>query len=174
MTFLVLAPPRSMTAWLANMLTTESTVCHHDVLVHGGLPRMRTLSGAAGVEVGFAETGGLAIPLTLLGAFPNARIVVIQSEPARVGASLTRIGIDGDAFIREAGARIGRAMSLPGHAMFVRDTEVLDRAGDISEYLIGRRPSEARLSLLRTLRVVKSNPLHGDPKPLRELIERES
>ncbi len=172
MTFLVLAPPRSMTAWLANLLTTDRTVCHHDVLTNGGLARMRELVETPGV--GFAETSGLAIPLTLLGAFPDARIVVIQSEPARVAVSLTKLGVDGPGFIRHVAPRIARAVSiLSGHAMFVRDTEVIDRAGDIAAYLTGHRPSDARLALLRSLRVVKTNPLHGDPRALQALIRSE-
>lgn len=171
MTFLVLAPPRSMTAWLANLLTTDRTVCHHDVLTNGGLARMRELVAPG---VGFAETSGLAIPLTLLGAFPDARIVVIQSEPARVAASLSRLGVNGAGFVRHAAPSIARAVSiLSGHAKFVRDTEVLDRAGDIAEYLTGHRPSDARLSLLRSLHVVKTHPLQGDPRPLQALIRSE-
>lgn len=171
MTFFVLAPPRSMTAWLANLLTSERSVCYHDVLTNGGLARMRLL---ATPDTGFAETAGLAVPRTLLGMFPSARVAVIRSDPMRVAGSLNRLGVDGDGFVQYAAPQVARAMDLlKDRALFVHDFEVLDRASEISMHLIGREPSPARLELLRSLQITKLKPLLGDARELKELIRRE-
>lgn len=172
MTFFVLAPPRCMTAWLANLLTTDCTTCHHDAMAFGGIGRLRQL---AAPEVGFAETGGLYVPQTLLDLFPDARFVLVLADLQRVATSLRGIGVDGDAFIQDFAPRAYRAAELlQGRALVVRDTEVLERAGDIAEYLTGQRPSEARLTLLRALNITKAEPLRGDRGDARALINMEA
>lgn len=172
MTFFVLAPPRCMTAWLANLLTTRTSLCHHDAMAGGGLPALRALAGPG---VGFAETAGMYVPRTLLELFPAARFVLVLADLQRVAASLRGIGIDGEAFVRDFAPHAYRAAeALQGHALFVRDTEVLARAGDIAEYLTGERPSDNRLQLLRTLNVTAAEPLRGSRADLRALMALES
>lgn len=171
MTFLVLATPRSLTAWLSNLLTDGSTVCYHDVLLDGGLERMQAL---AGVRVGFAETAGLAIPATLMRTFHDAPIVVVRSRPEQTAASLNRLRVDGDAFVKAVAPQIARGLSmLADRALFVAREDVLERATEIVEYLTGRRPDETRLALLRRLRITKVDPFCGDARALQELIRSE-
>ncbi len=167
MSFLILSPPRCMTAWLANLLTDGTTLCHHDAMAHGGLKRLEAL---AGPNIGFAETAGMYVPRRLRQLFPAAPVVVVLADMARVAASLRALGVDGDAFVHDFAARVADTAEVYcGQALFVRDSEVATRAAEIAEHLTGRAPDPRRLELLRSLQVTKLDPFAGDPMAAQEL-----
>lgn len=174
MSFLILSPPRCMTAWLANLLTDGRTFCYHDAMAHGGLTRLRQL---AAPDVGFAETAGMYVPRALRAMFPSARVLIIVADLARVAASLRALGVDGEAFVRDFAPKIAATTEVfcgSASALFVRDAEVLDRAPEIARHLTGRDPDPRRLELLRALQVTKLDPFAGSDQAAAQIRQGDS
>lgn len=90
--FMVLGAPRSGTAWAAEWLSTDATICIHEPLLQ-----------YTAFELDRVEFDRLAgISCTVMGLYPEwvnkhpARKVVLHREPAQVRASMERLGIEGD------------------------------------------------------------------------------
>jgi hypothetical protein len=76
--FFILGLPRSRTAWLANLLTTEKVHCFHDLLGLLPFPELKTLFKQSNKEYTGA-TGTLPFDFGVLkGYFPDTPIVVIE------------------------------------------------------------------------------------------------
>jgi hypothetical protein len=84
--FIVLGLPRSGTTWLANWLTTDTTVCLHDPfrLLPEQWPR-------DGRTFGVSCTGGYLMPKWL--DAQTCPVAVIERDPADCDASLARMGM---------------------------------------------------------------------------------
>lgn len=87
--FMVLGAPRSGTAWAANWLTTERTLCLHDVLFDCDLDDVDKVP--CDRKLGVADTG--------LGLFPDwvkkhpARKVVLRRDLRQINKSLREAGL---------------------------------------------------------------------------------
>jgi hypothetical protein len=98
--FLILALPRSRTAWLANFLTHGRVRCAHDLSHLAPTPAevpqfLRALAAAAPGEIRFsgnADTSQALILPQLRLAMPEAPLVVIRRRPAEVVDSFARLG----------------------------------------------------------------------------------
>ncbi len=85
--FIVVGLPRSGTTWLANWLTTDTTVCLHDPFAHW-LPH--ELEGQRnGKRLGIACTGAYLLPWLATQACP---VAVIERDRNDRDASLDAIG----------------------------------------------------------------------------------
>jgi|ERR1700758_253470 len=88
--FMILGAPRSGTAWAANWLTTDTTLCLHEPLyawTHTQLDaRVSTRS------LGIACTVSALLEINR----HPARKVILHREPAEVRQSMQRLGIEGD------------------------------------------------------------------------------
>lgn len=111
--FLVLALPRSRTAWLANWLTSGNVYCGHDLLSEcaqfGDLPRLVGWRSLWRVHQGSAETAGV-LHLDELQAV--RRIVCVHREIDDVRRSLRAIGFPDDVDALASG--LAAASVLPG------------------------------------------------------------
>ena len=88
--FMVLAGPRSATTWMANLLTTDTTLCMHDPSLEH---RIQTLDqiGVPGKRLGIADTSALLWP-DWLEKHP-AKKVVLWRDPAEINTALRALGM---------------------------------------------------------------------------------
>ena len=86
--FIVLGLPRSGTTWLANWLTTDTTVCLHDPFAHG-LPETWERNGKT---LGISCTGAYLFPAFI--AAQSCPVAVIQRGPEECSKSLAGIGME--------------------------------------------------------------------------------
>ena len=78
--FLVFGMPRSRTAWVANFLTTDRSLCLHEGLVDGKGNALSLHHRMARLDypvVGNADTGMIHQRAELQRVFPDARLVVL-------------------------------------------------------------------------------------------------
>lgn len=142
---MVLAMPRSGTAWCANWLTTDRTVCLHDPL---WMYHYSELDGLryAGRRVGVACTGLPLFPAFL--AEHRARKVILHRPIEEVNASLAQLGQAplGDAWN-------GALDRITGLHVDWADLYKPDKAAGIYEFLTQRPLDQGRYDLLRRLNV---------------------
>lgn len=86
---MVIGPPRSGTAWAANWLTTERTLCLHDVLFSHDLEQIDKLPHSR--ILGLADTG-LSLQPDWVKAHP-AKKVILHRDPRDIDDSLARAGL---------------------------------------------------------------------------------
>lgn len=88
--FMVLGGPRSGTTWLANLLTTDTTLCMHDPLLAHRAGQLDALD-IPGKRLGIADTSALASPEWVWAH--SARKVVLWRDPVEFNASLRMLGL---------------------------------------------------------------------------------
>lgn len=159
---MVIGAPRSGTAWASNWLTTEKTLCMHEVLfTHAPedldkVPCDRTL--------GVADTGLMLFP-EWVAAHP-AKKVILHREPRHIMASLRRAGLE-DAW--QDWPRLLR--SLPG--LHVKWDVLFKDPAKITRHLFDSEPDMVRHALLAKLNVQADfEKIDPDPAVTRRLIER--
>lgn len=102
--FMVLGGPRSGTTWLANLLTTDTTLCLHDPLLEHTSAVLDNMH-IPGMRIGISDTSALLFPDWL--SQHRAKRVVLWRDPAEFNQSLRALGlveIDGPAHARRIGA----------------------------------------------------------------------
>ena len=87
--FMVIGAPRSGTAWASNWLTTERTLCLHDVLFSHDLEQVDSLPHDR--ILGLADTG-LSLQPDWVKAHP-ARKVILHRDQKEIEQSLARAGL---------------------------------------------------------------------------------
>lgn len=165
--FMVLGAPRSGTAWAANWLTTERTLCLHDIMFDHTLDQVDSLP--CDRVLGLADTG--------LGLFPDfllrhpARKVVLHRNPAEINASLRNAGLPKVNIDWYAGLR-----NLTGDNVMHVEWDVLFKGPQIiHHFLFGSRfPfDQVRHALLAKMNVqMDFEKIDPDPKATREMIKR--
>lgn len=135
---MLLAAPRSGTAWAANWLTTDTSLCLHDPMfkhTHAELdarPGERTLGIACTVSA-----------LLEINQHP-ARKVILHRDPAEVRASMAILGIRGDYDFHALDRVEGQ------HHDWM---DLFNNPKPLYEYLLERPFDEERHDLLRRLNV---------------------
>lgn len=102
--FMVLGAPRSATTWMANLLTTDSTLCLHDPLLEHQAHLIDQMQ-IPGKRIGIADTAALLYPDWL--EEHRAKKIVIWRDPAQVNLALRALGlreIDPAAHVKRLGA----------------------------------------------------------------------
>lgn len=140
--FMVLAAPRSGTAWAANWLTTDQTLCLHDPLFKHHYEDLDRLQSAK--TLGVACTG-LVNFTRWLNDHP-ARKVILHRPVAEVNASLQAVGLP---VMPEGWER--RLDNIDGHHCHWRD--LFERPQFIYEHLLQRPFDRERHNQLRELEV---------------------
>ena len=87
--FMVLGLPRSGTAWLANLLTTQKSYCRHEALWTSSLFELNKEKHA--VSFGIAETSGFSIVDDI--NMHSARKLIVRRDLNEINDSLMRLGI---------------------------------------------------------------------------------
>lgn len=173
--FVILALPRSRTAWLSVWLTHGGRTCYHDALAY--THTRDDLRGLTAGGNGMAETAGIALPRVLHNVLPGARYLIVRRDPQHVTASLDRIG----ALFSRTCIEIGQR-ALDDAAAFLRpradvmeiDFEDLDTTSGLSEvwrFLRGDEHDLRRTQALRQMRITKLDPMAGFPP--RDLLAEE-
>jgi len=77
--FFIISLPRTRTAWLANLFTTERTHCYHEYLVHNSLQNMEANFRSVEKEyVGNSDSLNIGVFNDLRQLFPDAPIVTVE------------------------------------------------------------------------------------------------
>lgn len=88
--FMVLGGPRSATTWIANLLTTDYTLCMHDPLLEYTRAYLDQVE-IPGKKLGISCTSALLFP-EWLGAHP-AKKIILWREPREINVALERLGL---------------------------------------------------------------------------------
>lgn len=159
--FIVLALPRSGTAWIANWLTTYATLCLHDPF-SGGLPETWPQDQR---KRGIACTVSALMPRWL--SKHNCPIAVIDRDYRECDASMQALGMPDTAAFRDAVANI------PGER-FAFDAlfEDEDAARALWAYLLRDVPFDSiRYRMLRDLQVQRHPRVLYQPDTAHALLE---
>lgn len=141
--FMVLAAPRSGTAWAANWLTCGTTLCLHDPLWDIDYRQLDQLAATHG-DLGVACTG-LGLMPEWVNAHPAPKVILHRSAH-EVAASLRAIGLP-----PPAPALYAKLWDIEG--LHVEWTDLFIDPATIHGYLRRGRLDEARHKMLRSMRV---------------------
>jgi hypothetical protein len=88
--FIILASPRSRTAWLSTWLSDGHRTCWHDLLAC--VSDTATLRDIVNSHNGTIETAGGDFYRTLFDTFPNSRFAILRRSEMQIAQSLQRKG----------------------------------------------------------------------------------
>lgn len=160
---MVIAGPRSGTAWAANWLTTEKTLCWHDPLFTVALDALDSVQDDAR-PLGIADTGIWNF-LDYLRGHP-ARKVVLHRKTSEINDSLRAAGLPAMAPGFEQSLACIEGLHVPWRHLF-------DAPDVIHEYLFGTEPDWRRHALLKTLNVQADfEKINPDPHVTRRMLQR--
>jgi hypothetical protein len=137
--FMVVAAPRSATAWVSNWLTTDKSLCYHDPLFDCRYEELDALVNDR--IIGMACTGAALFP-EFINAHP-ARKVILHRDKKEIDASLKALNLPTDYH-----ADLHR---IRGEHCQWRD--VFDRPKIIYEFLLNQKFDAERHRLLCKLNV---------------------
>ena len=159
--FAVFGLPRSGTAWLANWLTTETSLCLHDPFA-ASMPEHWE---AGGKRFGISCTGSYLFPKWI--AQLDCPVAVIERDPVECAASLRANGLPDDV------KPLKRALdAMDGRRWRFADLWNEDKARDLWAFLLPHAPFDAtRYRLLRAMKV-ETKTRTADMDCLAELLER--
>jgi len=159
--FAVFGLPRSGTAWLANWLTTDKSLCLHDPFA-ASMPEHWE---AGGKRLGISCTGSYLFP-RWVGAL-DCPVAVIERDPDECAASLRAIGLPDDVAPLERALR-----AVQGRRWHFADLWDEDKARELWGFLLPHVPFDAqRHRLLLDMRV-ETKSRTADMDVLAELLKR--
>lgn len=88
--FMVLGGPRSATTWMANLLSTDTTLCLHDPLLEYTNVQLDKMI-VPGKRIGISDTAALLWPEWLV-SHP-AKKILLWRDPAEINVSLRALGL---------------------------------------------------------------------------------
>lgn len=88
--FMVLGGPRSATTWVANLLTTDHTLCLHDPLLEYTRAYLDQIV-IPGKKLGISCTSALLFPEWL--AAHRAKKIILYREPREINVALEQLGL---------------------------------------------------------------------------------
>lgn len=142
--FMIIAAPRSGTAWASNWLTTDTTTCLHDPLLRWTRGELAHLQSPK--MLGVACTG-LGLFTDYVNDHP-ARKIILRRPLEEVDASLMRIGMPPCSEQWE-----GVLEKIIGVHLNWQELFQVDRAKMIYEYLLDRPFDAERWAVLREMNV---------------------
>lgn len=157
MIYQILGWPRSRTAWLANYLTYNDSMCFHEGTAMLEQKRIRTVNEYRKLFASFLEHYkhvGDANTFSLLKqkyVLPEARIVVIERNIEDVEKAIADLGFY---------AKIPEVIEYPyNDCLHIKYEDIDKRLGDIWEFCLpGVKRNMPRELLLRRLNVQVTNP----------------
>jgi hypothetical protein len=96
--FMVLGGPRSATTWMANLLTTDQTLCLHDPLLEHTMEHLERMR-VPGKRIGISDSAALLWSRTQWFIMHPSKKIVLWREPEEINASIRQLGlreIEGD------------------------------------------------------------------------------
>lgn len=163
--FMVIGAPRSGTAWASNWLTTERTLCLHDILFSHDLDELDSLPHDR--LLGLADSG-LALQTDWVNKHP-ARKVILHRDQKEIEDSLRRAGLPPTKHINwPALLHQVDGIHVPWDVLFTHPQV-------IHSYLFGREVAfdAARHALLAKLNVQADfEKVDPDPVACRKMVDR--
>lgn len=162
--FMILGAPRSGTAWAANWLTTERTLCLHDMLFTHTVEELDEL--ACKRVMGLADTGLMFFP-DWLASHPSKK-VILHRDPKEITTSLKRAGMEAMRFDWRAKLNDINGMHIDWKVLF-EGPEI------IHHYLFGKEHAfdQERHAILAKLNVQADfEKIDPDPVVTRRMLER--
>lgn len=161
--FMVIAAPRSGTAWAANWLTTEKTLCLHDQMFVRSLEDLDALP--CDRMLGIADSGIALFPRWVNAH--SARKVILHRDVKEINDSLKRAGLP-----QLDSVWAGVLNQIDG--MHVDWRVLFDHPGIVHNYLFGSNDYDAvRHDALRTPNVqLDFEKVDPDPNVTKKLLER--
>lgn len=139
--FMVLGLPRSGTAWLANLLTTDTSLCLHESFMTTTIQELDELEKSQGHLLGICETSGLFIA-DEINNHPSQK-VIIERPLHEINFSLARIG-----FPLMPDETIKLLKNLEGYRIAFEDLFDYQKISFVYEQLIGKQLNKDRHQLL--------------------------
>lgn len=158
-TFLILALPRSRSAWLCNLLTFGPSFCLHEPLVGGccNLADLRTKLARCGTAyAGASDTLFALLTEEALAEFPEAKIIVLLRDRDRYVEQARAQGLEDDEIESITELFCSACDLVRDRALFVRsrDLDRLETVVGIWRHIGIDAPfPERRYEMLRDLRV---------------------
>lgn len=161
MNFFVCGLPRSRTAWLANFLTYDKRFCFHEGLY--GCNSIDQYRQKLGDNKGDSSTALMLLDINRL--FPDAPVVIIQSDPARAIDYVYKVyGQYCPESIYDLQAKMDLIKGLR-----INMDDIDKKLPIIWDYLIGTEFDERRGQLLSGFNVQMNKPYSLDDKLIRPL-----
>lgn len=173
--FVILALPRSRTAWLSAWLSDGGRLCLHDALAFAhSRDVLRALTNGGN---GMAETAGMALPRVLHATLPDARYLVVRRDPQEVNTSLHRLGVwnakqvvtTGNRALHDAAAYLRTRAAVKEIAY--GDLNSFEVLCEVWNFLRGDTHDEERTKAFMGMRITKLDPFAGSIP--RELLSEE-
>lgn len=162
--FLVMGLPRSSTTWIANWLTTDTTLCLHDPFAYA-LPEHWPRDSR---RFGISCTGAYLFPKWM--ATLDCPIAVIERDSSICDESLSRMGWG------DTSGLLGDFAAAPGKRFKWSDLWDEEKAKNLWHFLLPNTPFDSiRYTMLRSIQV---QPHMGkwewEPEIFHEMKRRES
>ncbi len=135
--FIVVALPRSGTAWLANLLTTETTVCMHESFLQFSLQELDAMPET----VGIAETSAAFFP-EAINQHPAKKLIVTRPIE-EINASADRLGLS--QLTSHAESLLNQ---IDGYTIAYQDLFDYDKMNDAYKFLFDKQLNAMRHALL--------------------------
>lgn len=146
--FMVIAPPRCATTWIANWLTTDTTICYHDPLMHlhpTEIDEVLTRIPANCAKVVGIACTGIALFPDWVNAHP-ARKLILERPFEEIDASLERVGVPMVSPQWEGAMELIAGKAMPWDSVFD-----CDKATEIYRHLLRRIMDPDRWHQLREM-----------------------
>ena len=141
--FMVLGLPRSGTAWLANLLTTDDSICLHESLMSFSVPELDALPHYG--LLGISETAGLFVDEVR--KYPCKKLIV-ERPLTEINESLQSLGLP--KFNVEYSHLLKETV---GYRIQFSDLFKYEHMRDAYQYLLDKDLSKDRHSLLCSMNV---------------------
>ena len=139
--FMVLGLPRSGTAWMANLLTTDTSLCLHESFMTTTIQQLDAREKQENHLLGICETSAIFIA-DEINKHP-AQKIVIERPLMQINFSLARLG-----FPVANETTIKLLKSIEGYRIAFDDLFDYKKIASVYEWLIGKQLSQDRHKLL--------------------------
>jgi len=142
--FMVLGLPRSGTAWLANLLTTDDSYCRHEAFWKSTLVQLDLIDAPG--KFGVSETSGYSIP-DVLNDHPARKLIVTRSLN-EINKSLKSLNLP-----EMTNDHFDALNSIQGYRIDFNDLFVFNKMAKAYNFLLDKELSSCRHSMLCDMNV---------------------
>jgi len=153
--FMVLGLPRSGTAWLANLLTTDDSYCRHEAFWKNTLVQLDSIDAPG--KFGVSETSGYCIP-DVLNDHP-ARKLIVNRPVHEINKSLKLLKLP-----EMTNDHVDALNSIQGYRIDFKDLFVFNKMAKAYNFLLDKELSSCRHAMLCSMNIQN--------KPLIEEVQK--
>jgi len=142
--FMVLGLPRSGTAWLANLLTTDDSYCRHEAFWKSTLVQLDLIDAPG--KFGVSETSAYCIPDVLNDH--SARKLIVTRPLNEINKSLKSLNLP-----KMTNDHVDALNSIQGYRIDFNDLFVFNKMAKAYNFLLDKELSSCRHSMLCDMNV---------------------